>query len=108
MTEPSEEEIWEVAESIETGDEVLVNDRSRPLEAVDRFTTESRKTYRSDSITVVLEGNGTMYHLLWSEDHGVLPMLYKESDWEVTEDAYGEEKYEYPRMGDRVRNLEFA
>ena len=104
--EPTADELHRTARSLDDGDRVLVNDRSRPLTVTGRHRKPCHKTYTQDDHykIVELEGNGTEYHLLWM-DGSVKPMLYKERDWELTETPTGDTQYEYPRSGDRVYNL---
>jgi|AntDeeMetagen192_2_1112575.scaffolds.fasta_scaffold02134_4 hypothetical protein len=96
---------------LEDGDEVLFNDRSRPL-TVDgshqrqRTTRMWRQRGGSKYHTVVeLTGNGTTYHLLCTpySEHG--PMLYQEADWDDETDELGQSPV-YSRSGERVTEME--
>lgn len=97
---------WRVA-GLETGDEILINDRTHPLTVTGRHRKYHNKPYQAKSYYTIVElkGNSTEYHLLWmEEDYGTKPMLYRQSAWEEsTED--GETTYEYPRKGERVKTL---
>ena len=95
---------------LEPGDKILVNDRSRPLEVTGRETKKIHKTYRRRSKMrdhydiVVLEGNGTTYHMLYQYGSGGGPILRSRSQWDVVE-RRGEETYNY-RAGTRVEELQ--
>jgi len=108
----AESEVNEVADSLEKGQEVLFNDRSTPLEVVDRIEERITKTYRRRAgernhyDIVVLEGNGTVYHLLWQHGSGSNPILRKRSEWTEEETEDGEVEYDYSSRGDRINSIE--
>ncbi len=110
LSEQSDQEINEIADSLEDDDRVLFNDRSNALEVKDRHEKPITKSYRRRSGTrdhyeiVELKGNGTRYHLLWQHGSGLSPMLYKESEWEEPDDE--DSYHEYPRGGERVSRIE--
>lgn len=108
----SESDVNEVADSLEEGQEVLFNDRSKPLEVVDRMEQRITKIHRrrhgqrDHYDIVVLEGNGTVYHLLWQHGSGSNPILRKRSEWTEEETEDGEVEYDYSSRGDRVNDIE--
>lgn len=110
----SESDVNEVADSLEEGQEVLFNDRSMPLEVVDRMEERITKTYRRRAgerdhyDIVVLEGNGTVYHLLWQHGSGSNPILRKRSQWTEEESEDGEVEYDYSSQGDRINSIEIV
>jgi hypothetical protein len=93
------------ANNLAPGDEVFVNELSRPLEVTGRhrqrvdMRTRSRDDYH---YIVELEGFGTEYHLLWDHGSGVAPMLYRKSEWTERDDVY---LFDYTG-GERVGTLE--
>lgn len=93
-----------------SGQEVLFNDRSRPLVVVDRHerqqtsSTWRRRGEDKYHTVIELEGNGTEYHLLCTGGSSNGPMLYKKSDWRDEPDKLGN-RPSYPRAGERVEHL---
>lgn len=89
------------------GDEVLFNDRRRPLTVVGTHERKNYNAYYGDEWyrVVRLEGNGTEYHLLCLRGAEYGPMLYKEADWDDETNEYGQSPV-YSRMGERVESLE--
>lgn len=110
----AESEVNEVADSLEEGQKVLFNDRSMPLEVVDRMEKPITKTYRKRHgereyyDIIVLEGNGTVYHLLWQHGSGSNPILRKRSEWTEKETEDGEVEYDYSSQGDRIESIEIV
>jgi hypothetical protein len=108
----AESEVNEVADSLEKGQKALFNDRSRPLKVVDRMKKEITKVYRKRHDErgyydiVVMEGNGTVYHLVWQHGSGSNPILRKRSEWTETETEEGEVEYDYSSQGDRIDSIE--
>lgn len=108
----AESDVNEIADSLETGREVLFDDRTIPLEVVDRMKKPITKVHRRRHgqrdyyDIVVLEGNGTIYHLLWQHGSGSNPILRKRSQWTETETDDGEVEYDYSSQGDRVMTIE--
>lgn len=98
------------ARLLRTGDEVLFNDRNRPLTVVGQHQRRNSSTrYRdvADYHTVVeLEGNGTVYHLLCTPGSSSGPMLYKEADWDENKSGDYGQSPRYSRMGERVESVE--
>jgi hypothetical protein len=111
MNTDAESDVNRVADSLEEGQKVLLNDRSRPLEVVGRREKQITKSYRKRNgrgyyDIVVLEGNGTVYHLLWQHGSGIEPMLRKQSEWTEVEADNGSTKFDYSSQGDRVSDIE--
>jgi len=110
----AESEVNEVADSLQKGQKVLFNDRSIPLEVVDRMEKEITKVYRRRHgqrdyyDIVVLEGNGTVYHLLWQHGSGSNPILRKQSEWTEEETEDGDIEYDYSSRGDRIDSIEIV
>lgn len=110
----AESEVNEVADSLEKGQKVLFNGRSRPLEVADRMKKEITKVYRRRHgqrdyyDIVVLEGNGTVYHLLWQHGSGSNPILRKRSEWTEEETEDGGIEYDYSSRGDRIDSIEIV
>lgn len=97
---------------LDAGDEVLFNDRARPL-TVDgsherqRTTRNWRQREESKYHTVVeLTGNGTEYHSLCTSYSKFGPMLYKEADWDDGKTDKRGQSPAYSRMGERVTDME--
>lgn len=108
----AESDVNEIADSLEEGQKVLFDDRTIPLEVVDRMKKPITKVHRRRHgqrdyyDVVVLEGNGTVYHLLWQHGSGSNPILRKRSQWTETETDSGEIEYDYSSQGDRVMAIE--
>lgn len=105
-------EVQETADSLTPGDQVVLNDRKRPLTVTDRHTRAIQKAYRrrrgdrDHQDVVELEGNGTTYHLLWHHGSDVGPMLYREAEWRTIDTAGSDDpRYDYSRGGTRVRSI---
>jgi hypothetical protein len=104
----------EVADSLEKGQKVLFNTRSKPLEVADRMKKEITKVYRRRHDQrdyydiVVLDGNGTVYHLLWQHGSGSNPILRKRSEWTEKETENGDVEYDYSSQGDRIDDIEIV
>ena len=106
--------IQQIDDIVRKGDELHIDDRSRPLTVTGVHTrTPSEETpeeYISDLNTLELEGNGTKYHLRTThqelEQH---PVLYTESEWEETtgDDAVGC-PYTYTGDGEEVESVTFG
>lgn len=94
------------------GDEVLFNDRSRPLTVVGRHkrqnqtSTWGRRGVAKYRTIIELEGNGTEYHLLCTGGSTSGPMLYKEADWDDDKTDKLGQSPKYSRMGERVESIE--
>jgi len=84
----SEEFVCGVAEVLEAGDEVILNDRSRSLEVLG-FEEQTSDGYVSGSDwpyhVLWLRGNGTEYRLRWSHLCEHNPRLHTESELETRE-----------------------
>jgi hypothetical protein len=80
--------VCSVAEALETGDEVIINDRSRPL-TVTRFEEDRHTGVIGGSDypyhVLWLRGNGTEYRMRWSHLCEHSPHLHTESDLESGE-----------------------
>lgn len=63
---------------LEEGDEIIVNDRVRPLTVVDSEPRDSNFSHRDrgEEKTLILKGNGTDYHMIITEKDHIGPMLY--------------------------------
>lgn len=85
---PGPEVVCSVAEALETGDEVIINDRSRPL-TVTRFEEDRHSGVIGGSDypyhVLWLRGNGTEYRLRWSHTCEYAPKLHTESELESGE-----------------------
>jgi hypothetical protein len=97
------------SDSLSAGDEILVNDRKRPLTVTDRHQRDSgrrgiQKGEREELDIVELSGNGTEYHLLWKHGSGHEPILRRRSQWTVTDDG----NVKYSAQGDRVHAIEIV
>lgn len=99
-----------LAESLREGDEVLVNDRSRPLTVTDRTTMDGvGRSYPQH--LVWMEGNGTEYILVHYSIREYNPKFYSVSEWswrEYTEDHIEDELYFETGASETVRSLETA
>jgi hypothetical protein len=108
-SEQTAAEVQEIANSLSDGDEVLIDDRSRPLTVTGRHKRAREKVYHyhaDDHYKIVeLEGNNTSYHLLWTHGSDSKPMLYKRSEWDIEEDWTGEERPQYNRSGTRISSI---
>lgn len=108
----AESDVNEIADSLEEGEKVLFNDRSTPLEVVGRMEERITKTYRRRAgernhyDIVILEGNGTVYHLLWQHGSGSNPILRMRSQWTEKETEDGDVEYDYSSQGDRIDSIE--
>ena len=102
-----------VAGALEADDEVLLNDRSRPLTVLG-FEEDTSHGLVSGSdypyYILWLRGNGTEYRLRWSHTGRYYPTLNTESELETTE-SYSI-KHDEPRKmtratsrGERVRQI---
>lgn len=97
---------------LEQGDQVLLNDRKRALEVVDRHKRKRARIswqhrHEDDHHTVIeLKGNGTKYHLLCTGGSKIGPMLYKEADWDKDKSNKLGQKPKYSRSGERVKSME--
>ncbi|MWG36206.1 hypothetical protein [Halomarina oriensis] len=94
------------------GEDVLFNDRSRPLTVVGAHArqnvspTRRRRGEAKYYRVVELEGNRTEYHLLCLGGASSSPMLYKEADWDDDKTNKIGLSPKYSRMGERVKSME--
>ncbi|MDL0127101.1 MULTISPECIES: hypothetical protein [Halobacterium] len=106
----SEDPEWltALAESLRKGDEVLVNNRSRPLTVTERTTSDGTgSTYPHHHVW--MEGNGTEYILVHHSVREYEPKLYSASEWSwrtYEEDHIDDELYFKTGAGESVRSLE--
>ena len=109
-----ESEVNEIADSLQKGQRVLFGDRSVPLEVVRQKKREITEVHRrrhgerSYHDVVILEGNGTTYHLLWQHGSGHNPILRTSSQWTETETEDGDIEYDYHHGGDRITAIEIV
>jgi hypothetical protein len=110
--DPDEHPLQTTALGLEDDDEILINDRSRPLVVDGRHKRQQqtlawRRRNESKYHTVIeLVGNGTKYHLLCTGDSDIRPILYKESDWDDHETNKIGERPRYSRAGERVTSID--
>lgn len=97
--------VCEVAEALETGDEIIINDRSRPLEVLGFEEQRSSGVMKASDYPyhiLWLRGNGTEYRLRWSHQCNHTPRLNSESELE-TRESYN---YDTQQMENRTRATE--
>jgi len=100
-----------VAEALEAGDEVIINDRSRPLEVLGFEEQRCRGFLGANDYPyhiLWLRGNGTEYRLRWSHLCEYLPRLHTESQLETRESFCHRDREKYIQTtaktsGTRVR-----
>lgn len=86
--EMGEKWVCAIADTLQPGDEVMMNDRSRALTVTDRDTQEGvGDLYPFEQVW--LEGNGTEYYLRYSHTHRYHPKLYSASEYDIREQACG-------------------
>lgn len=99
----SEERVCAYADALQSGDEVVINDRSRTLEVLGRETQINPGVVQSTDYPykiVWLRGNGTEYRLRYSHLGRYYPRLHTESQL-VTEESYSI-KHGEPRKSTRA------
>lgn len=110
----AESEVNEIADSLQEGQKILLDDRSIPLKVVDRKKKQITKVHRRHPgerdyfDIIVIEGNGTTYHLLWQHGSGHTPILRTRSQWTETETEDGDIEYDYSSQGDRIETIEIV
>jgi len=93
-------------------DEVLFNDRTRPLTVTGKHARQNAsRTWRHRGVSkyhtvIELRGNGTQYHLLCTGNSEYGPMLYKEADWDDDKSNRLGLRPRYSRMGERIETME--
>lgn len=111
-TEEDQHECQRKGIGLEEGQEVLFNDRSRPLTVIGKHSRQNtsktrRRRGEAKYHTVVrLEGNGTEYHLLCTSGSTHGPILYKEGDWDENESDKLGNSPRYSRGGERIESIE--
>lgn len=105
MSRANTEWVCSIADRLSVGDEVLVNERSRPLTVTDRdIDRGSGPDYPHKHVW--LEGNGTEYRLRYSHTKLNIPVLHTRSNWTERELPNGGTKIETDtKSGEDVKTL---
>lgn len=110
----TEENVCAVSDALRAGDEVLFNNRSRPIEVLGREVDRGSGLINGSDYpyrVVHLRGNGTEYRLRYSHTGDYYPHLHTESQLEAGESysvKHGEPR-PYVRAterGENVRNID--
>jgi len=97
---------------LEKGDDVVFNDRQRPLTVTGSHqrqrTTRNWRQHGGSKYNKIIElsGNGTEYHLICTSHSKHGPMLYQKSDWDDDKTDKLGNSPRYSRHGERVESME--
>lgn len=113
---PQEDEVCALADALRPGDEVVFNNRSRPIEVLGREVDRGSGLINGSDYpyrVVHLRGNGTEYRLRYSHTGEYWPRMHSESQLEASE-SYSV-KHGEPRPfvratgpGERIREVQIV